>query len=88
MNAWRIPTTFAKRDSNSSVYGPEVNQKSKLALVAARNSSDPKTLPVTGILVSPAMNGLSGCNSATAAETSWSMPASRFLLNLIPDRAT
>jgi len=45
------------------VYGPEVSQKSKLAFVAARSSSGPKTLPVTGILVSPAMKLFDGCNS-------------------------
>ena len=41
-------------DSNSSVYGPEVNQKSKLAFTAAFNSGAPKTFPVTGITDSPA----------------------------------
>ncbi len=83
-----MPTVFAKRDSNSSVYGPEVSQKSKLAFVAAVNSFWPYTLPVTGMLLSPAIKGLEGCNSANASVTNWSIFESRFSLNFIPDCAT
>ena len=54
INACRIPTVLVNLDSNSSVYGPEVNQKSKLAFTAAFNSGAPKTFPVTGITDSPA----------------------------------
>ena len=78
---WRIPTILAKRDSNSSVKGPAVSQKSRLAFVAARNSGDPKTFPVTGIFVSPAVKGFAGCNSANASAATWSILESRLLLN-------
>ena len=53
IKACRIPTVLAKKDSNFSVCGPAVNQKSKLAPTALINSCSPNTLPVTGISLLP-----------------------------------
>jgi len=60
------------------VYGPEVNQKSRLASTAAESSSFPKTLPVTGIGVMPEKKGCTGCRSAKANDNASSV----ILLNL------
>jgi 6-phosphogluconate dehydrogenase len=61
IKACLMPTIFANLDSNASEFGPEVNQKSKLALTANSISSTPKIFPVTGIAVSPGVNFCSGC---------------------------
>jgi len=60
------------------VYGPEVNQKSRLASTAAESSSFPKTLPVTGIGVMPGRKGCAGCRTAIASDTASSVILLKF----------
>ncbi len=84
IKACRIPTVFANRLSNFSVYGPDVSQKSMLASIAAEISSLPKTLPVTGTGDSPGTKILFGCRWFTPSATRFSIKEARSAVNSHP----
>ena len=84
INEWRIPIVFANLLSNFSVYGPEVSQKSRLALTAAASSVAPNTFPVTGICVSPGTKFWNGCRSRIATETKESTSGLRWSATKYP----